>query len=288
VLLFDGDAAGLRAIEKALLLLLPEGLRVSAVALPSGDDPDSYLAREGDAALRALIDSAEPALEGVIRRAAAGGHETAWKAADAVAKVAPMLALISDKVEQVNFTQQLAMAVGTEARHVEAAIFAQRRGQDPRDAVPERPRKRGPEDRIVAQLVRSLVECPELAERISTEELLDLLPEGPASEIVRVILARPASKVLDLEALCEDLSGEAQGLLRELAAANTALDLDTATQVLVDTTRWLKKRQATQEAQALTQQLRDGDKDWRDVLAEKQRRQDQPKFQGNQRVGIFT
>ena len=42
VLVFDGDAAGQAATEKALAVLLPHGLRVRA-ALPGGADPDDYL-----------------------------------------------------------------------------------------------------------------------------------------------------------------------------------------------------------------------------------------------------
>jgi DNA primase len=288
ILLFDGDTAGQRALEKALELLLPEGLRVRAVALPAGDDPDSFSAREGDAALCALVDGAEPALETVIRWAAQRGHDTAWKTADAVAAVAPLLALVPDRVEQGEFVQQLALAVGTQPRHVEAALFAQRRGENPRDAVPERARKRGPEERIVAQLVRSLIECPELGEEISPEKLLGLLPEGPAAQIIQAILARPTSKVLDLELLCEELEGEAQTLLRELAAHDAALDIATARQVLIDTTRWLEKRLLEEEERALTQRLRDGDADWRSVLEAKKRRREQTELSDTDGVGILT
>src|SRR5262249_19006030 len=81
VLLFDGDAAGQRAVERSLALLLPEGLRVRAVELPAGDDPDSFLLREGPDALRARVDAAEPAIEGVIRRAVAHGCATPWEKA---------------------------------------------------------------------------------------------------------------------------------------------------------------------------------------------------------------
>jgi hypothetical protein len=137
-------------------------------------------------------------------------------------------------------------------------------------------------------LVRSLIECPELVEQISSEKLLDLLPEGPGSEIVRTLLARPGSETLDLEVLCENLGDEAQRLLRELAAHDTALDAETASQVFQDTTRWLAKRQRAEEARALTQRLRDGDKDWRTVLAEKQRRHTQSGIKENYRVGLFT
>jgi len=288
VLLFDGDEAGWRALEKALQLLLPEGLRVRAAILPTGDDPDSFSAREGAGALEALVDSAPPAIETVIARVAAAGHDTAWKTADAVAEVVPMLALIPGVVERSEYATQLALAVGTQPRHVEAAVAAQRRGEDPRDAVPVRPRKSGPEDRITAQLVRSLIEYPALIERVPTDELLALLPAGPAEEIVRVLVSGPPAERLDVEAICEHLGDDAKRLLRELATNNAELDADTATRILDDTIQWLRKRLRTEEARALTEQLRGEGDDWRAVLEEKQRLREQSVSQEQRRTSITT
>jgi DNA primase len=288
VLLFDGDEAGQRALEKALQLLLPEGLRVRAAVLPTGDDPDSFSAREGAGALRSLVDSAPPAIETVIARVAAGGHDTAWKTADAVAEVVPMLALIPGVVERSEHATQLALAVGTQPRHVEAAVAAQRRGEDPRDAVSVRPRKSGPEDRIAAQLVRSLIEYPALIERVSTDELLALLPAGPAEEIVRALVSGPPAERLDVEAICEHLGDDTKRLLRELATNNTELDVDTATRILDDTIQWLRKRLRNEEGRALTQQLREEGDDWRAVLEEKQRRREQFERQEQRRTSITT
>jgi len=288
VLFFDGDEAGQRALEKALQLLLPEGLRVRAAILPSGDDPDSFSAREGTGALRALVDSAPRAIESVIARVAAGGHETAWETADAVSEVVPTLALIPSAVERSDYATQLALAVGTQPKHVEAAIAAQRRGEDPRDAVPVRPRKSGPEDRIAAQLVRSLIEYPALIERVSTDELLALLPAGPAEEIVRVLTAEPLAERLDVEAICENLGDAAKRLLRELATNSAELDADTATRILDDTIQWLRKRLRDEEGRALTQQLRGESGDWRAVLEEKQRLREQPLRQEHRRTSITT
>jgi DNA primase len=288
VLLFDGDDAGWRALEKALQLLLPEGLRVRAAVLPTGDDPDSFSAREGTDALEALVNSATPAIEAVIARVAAAGHDTAWKTADAVAEVVPMLALIPGVVERSEYATQLALAVGTQPRHVEAAVAAQRRGEDPRDAVPERPRRSGPEDRITAQLVRSLIEYPALLERVSTDELLTLLPAGPAEEIVRALVSGPLAERLDVEALCEHLEDDAKRLLRELATNNAELDADTAARILDDTIQWLRKRLRNEEARALTEQLRGEGDDWRAVLEEKQRLQEQSARQEHRRTGFTT
>jgi DNA primase len=288
VLLFDGDQAGHRAMEKALEILLPEGLRGRAAELPAGDDPDSYLIREGAAALQKLVGSAPPALECVIARAAARGHDTAWKTADAVAEVVPLLALVPGAVELGGFTQQLALAVGAEPRHVEAAVRAQRRGQDPRDAVPVKPRKRGPEDRIAAQLVRSLIEFPALAREVSRDELLCLLPGGPAAEIARALFAVPDRDSVDVEQLCETLGEEAGRLLRELAASELELDASTAARVLDDSLAWLRKRQRVQQERELTQQLREAGDDWRSVLEAKRRLREQPSVPNHPRIGHPT
>jgi len=288
VLLFDGDEAGQRALEKALQLLLPEGLRVRSVVFPPGDDPDSFSARQGKAALRALVDAAPPAIESVIARAAAGGHDTAWKTADAVAEVVPLLALIPGVVERNEYATQLALAVGTQPRYVEAAVDSQRRGEDPRDAIAVRPRKSGPEDRIAAQLVRSLIEYPALIERVPSDELLSLLPAGPAAEIVRTLVSEPRGERVDVDAVCERLGDDTQRLLRELAANNAELDVETATRILDDTLRWLRKRLRDEEARALTQQLRGNGEDWRAVLEAKQRLQEQSARRENRRTNVTT
>ena len=107
VLLFDGDAAGQAASERALPVLLAEGLRVRAAFLPLGDDPDTLLAKSGVAALRSCVDSAVPLLDHLIERALkdAAGH--AWAAADAARSLAPYLRAIGDPVERAAYVRQL-------------------------------------------------------------------------------------------------------------------------------------------------------------------------------------
>ncbi len=69
VLCFDGDAAGARAAaraaETALPLLSPERTLCLA-ALPEGEDPDSLIRREGEAAFRARIAAARPLSEALF------------------------------------------------------------------------------------------------------------------------------------------------------------------------------------------------------------------------------
>lgn len=63
ILVFDADKAGRQATFRAMDALLPEGVTVNAVGLAAGEDPDSFLAKEGTAAFQARLGEARPALE---------------------------------------------------------------------------------------------------------------------------------------------------------------------------------------------------------------------------------
>jgi DNA primase len=54
-LCFDGDAAGRAATAKSVDLLVAEGLVARIVALPAGEDPDSYVRANGGDAFRARL-----------------------------------------------------------------------------------------------------------------------------------------------------------------------------------------------------------------------------------------
>ncbi|CAK8711924.1 DNA primase [Candidatus Electronema halotolerans] len=66
VLLFDGDAAGLKAARRAVPLFLAGQLEAKAALLPSETDPDSFVREQGADALRKLLDAAQPLPEFVF------------------------------------------------------------------------------------------------------------------------------------------------------------------------------------------------------------------------------
>jgi DNA primase len=108
LLLFDGDAAGQRAAERCLPLLLAEGLRVRAAFLPPGEDPDSLVQKAGPAALRAAVDAAQPLLDHLIERAVKGAVDHAWQASDVTRQLAPFMRAIPDPVERAAYQRRLA------------------------------------------------------------------------------------------------------------------------------------------------------------------------------------
>ena len=70
ILCLDGDAAGLRAMQRAALMALPllkPGLSLNAAFLPAGQDPDDLLNASGPEALSVLLSRTEPLAEMVWR-----------------------------------------------------------------------------------------------------------------------------------------------------------------------------------------------------------------------------
>lgn len=55
-ILYDGDAAGIKASLRGLDMILEEGLNVKVVLFPDGHDPDSYVRSVGTAAFKKHID----------------------------------------------------------------------------------------------------------------------------------------------------------------------------------------------------------------------------------------
>jgi DNA primase len=91
VLLFDPDAAGVRAALRGLDLFVNSGLGVKVITLPVGEDPDTFVRKEGAGAF-ARLEAAAPslldyALDHTIRRAEFGSLESRIRSVDDVLRI---------------------------------------------------------------------------------------------------------------------------------------------------------------------------------------------------------
>src|SRR5205085_2591672 len=69
VFVFDGDAAGLRAAQRASEIAAAAAVPARVLVPPGGEDPDETVLRVGLKGFRELIASAQPALEFLLDRA---------------------------------------------------------------------------------------------------------------------------------------------------------------------------------------------------------------------------
>jgi DNA primase len=134
ILSFDGDEAGLRAAHRAARLALPmlkPGYSLRFAFLPAGEDPDSLIAAQGPAAMRRLLDTAEP-LSKVLWRAETEGKDfsTPERRAGLERALAEIVSAIAD-----------AKIADYYRRDFESQVFEafKRRKAEPRTAAPARP-----------------------------------------------------------------------------------------------------------------------------------------------------
>ncbi len=144
ILVFDADAAGGAATERAIGLLLDAGVRVRIVELPDGEDPDSFLQQHsGDSFLR-RVDEAGTFLEYLLGRARRfHDFRTPVGQADCVARLLPLLGKIDNPIERWGYVTLLAEKLGLPP-HVLEHEMQSPPGQQPRP-------RREPARRLVPQ-----------------------------------------------------------------------------------------------------------------------------------------
>ncbi len=131
VYLFDGDAAGLKAADRAAEFLdasaTPEAgasrVELFVAVIPAGSDPADYVAQHGPEALNGLIDGARPLIEFAIeRRLAANDLSTPGGRAKALAEAAGVVAPLKGSILAHDYANYLADRLLVDFETVRAAI----------------------------------------------------------------------------------------------------------------------------------------------------------------------
>ena len=138
LLVFDADAAGLRAARRAGEPLLGHGLEVRVARLQGAKDPDELLRKQGPQALQDALDAAVPLLDFCVAAGLASAGERPSPAARAavLADTFPLLVRLGSASEADAALNAAAAAVGvsTEAAHDDFAAF--KRGEKKLAAPP--------------------------------------------------------------------------------------------------------------------------------------------------------
>ncbi|MEW6045281.1 MAG: toprim domain-containing protein, partial [Bacillota bacterium] len=193
IVAFDSDAAGQSGALRGLAQLRAAGLDVRVAVLPEPHDPDSLLKSEGRPAMEAVLEEARGVYEFAVEQALRGVNlETPAGKAAAVANVLPILLDVPGAVEQEALVAQVATRVHVserairremerELRRRRAGVRGGARGGRPHGYNLSVYNSKGPYVQSTAagnpgvsdqgsvverELLRLLVEMPELAERV--------------------------------------------------------------------------------------------------------------------------
>jgi DNA primase len=181
VVLYDGDKAGRAATLKALRVLIAGGLEVAIVALPTGEDPDSYARNRGAPALAALFERPKPAIEYFIDHVWSMNDRSSSAYATAMREAAALLPAVKDDMRRRHLVDHLAGTLSVPVDRLRADLRAAYRGQAP--AAPAAP---GPKSVISPRLppteemdlLAYLAEFPDLYPIAEELDVLSLLTDS--------------------------------------------------------------------------------------------------------------
>ena len=140
ILCFDGDAAGLRAMEKGLKLALPMGFDVRLLLLPQGEDPDTWCMALGAAAFRELIRQAPDWTNFIINRALEGKDmRRTPERMEALRELAEYLAYLPATVQQRELFASLSQDLRIPLSELDRAVKARTVAAEPEADLPAPP-----------------------------------------------------------------------------------------------------------------------------------------------------
>ncbi|MGE0555522.1 MAG: DNA primase [Gemmatimonadales bacterium] len=201
ILLYDSDAAGLRATFRAGDELLRHGVRVRVATLPPGQDPDSLVRAGGKAALEAILEDAVDLLERKIQLLERKGwFSGVERRRDALDKLLPTVRAAKDPIAKDLYLGRVAEVTGVSRGVLEQELAARVAAPPPpapvadRTAPPRRPGRRRDGARWEGRLLQVLISEPSWLDRarevVTTERF-----EVPAfREIYAALLALAPSE----------------------------------------------------------------------------------------------
>ena len=141
VVLFDGDAAGLRASLRGIDLILEEGMNVRICTFPEGEDPDSFARKNSREAIEAYL--SENTRDFIQFKTALLTEEAAHdpiKRAETIRDIVSSISKIPDRIKREVYVQECASLMGI-SEEVLFNTLAQMGRRQEREAArkPERP-----------------------------------------------------------------------------------------------------------------------------------------------------
>lgn len=134
VVLFDGDAAGLRASLRGVDLILEEGLNVKVCTFPPGEDPDSFARKHSPDAIEAYLkDHARDFIQFKTELLHAEAANDPIKRAETIRDIVSSISRIPDRIKREVYIQECASLIQIS----EAVLFdtlAQMGGKRKREA----------------------------------------------------------------------------------------------------------------------------------------------------------
>jgi DNA primase len=266
-LLYDSDRAGLTATFRAGDVLLRQGLKVHVVTLPEGEDPDTFVMRQGREKLEAQLSNAIDVFERKLQILQRGGwFNDLRRKRVALDRLLPTIRAAADPITRGLYLARAAATVGVHEDVLERELRQPRRPRPGRSdgrgsAEAQRPEaptrkqdRRGPlgTEGLSAerQLIRLILHRRQYVEAVAEGVSAKTFREPRLAQIFTHLVASPD---VALDVLATELDEEAVAELNELSGNEGGLD-DPA-RIIQDCLSVLKQRELGEKIDEIDRQL---------------------------------
>jgi len=271
ILLFDGDAAGIKAAVRAVPLFLAEQMSARVALLPAGHDPDTFVREKGLEELERLLDAATPLAEFALAKMIEEHGLTLDGKSRIVEELRPLVEAAASPLQRSVVVAHFSEKLGIDARQLNDLLTTNAPASS-MAPVPESPRKEssrwspeerrntrlsGPQRRLVSYMVRYPGHFPRLEEAGIRQRLAEGIGEVLFLQMKALHAGNPGFEPEDLLAVLPE--GEERSLVVEIQMATQAVSesgLSSGTEEeLVELLLWLKRQELEEMKKSVVAEL---------------------------------
>ena len=127
-ILYDGDAAGIKASFRGIDLILEEGMNVKVVLFPDGEDPDSFAKKNSDAELAIFIkEQKQDFITFKAQILLKDGENDPLKKSDLIREIVQSVGLIPDQITRSVYVKEIARQFDIEESIISNELMRLRR-----------------------------------------------------------------------------------------------------------------------------------------------------------------
>jgi len=275
VLVYDGDAAGVKAALRGSGVLTAAGLEVRALALPDNKDPDDFIRDEGADRFREMLAGA-PDFVAFYARMNRDRTTTVEGRTEVARELFEMIRHVTDRMKVDGYLDTIERALGLQPwstrREFERMAAERERGPAaaPGGRTAAAPAEHTPPHRDDLEFVAAVLAYPALLRR-AAEACAGLnLPESPFTEVLRALFAAGGAG----PAVADSLASDEAKTLWSGAMVDEPPAPDRAEEVVSQRVTALARDAIRREAEGLLAEIAraDRDKDWATLRRLQQRK----------------
>ncbi len=272
VIAFDGDSAGEEATARCLESCEIAGLKASVVRFEKGDDPDTFVRREGAQALKAMAAEAEALVAWSINRvlpiSKGGMSAPIEERMGALEQAAAILDKVQDKIAWNHYAEELERRLEIDPKLFRRYLKRPEKRKDLRQEVKQAQSVKPVElSKVEFKLLTLLLDQPSWLVAFVREELSNLLESAELAEFLghaAVYVEGKTEQEFSLAALTSRASPQLSQVVTSAADAAAAgreyedlteYDPENAARMYTDTMRELKYQWADRSIKPLEAEL---------------------------------